>query len=109
MAGLRGARLCYGEPVHVDGRTVIPVAQVRAAGGFRSGAGGGGRVDARPIGFIEVSAHGSRFEPIAQPPGGAARLIAGGAAAAAGLLGAAALRRRRPGLPERLPRRLLPK
>ena len=33
LAAARGARLCYGEPVHVEGRTVIPVARVRAAGG----------------------------------------------------------------------------
>ena len=55
LAAARGARLCYGEPVHVDGRTVIPVARVRAAGGMGQ-RGGGGRLDAVPVGFIEVSA-----------------------------------------------------
>ena len=53
LAAARGARLCYGEPVHVEGRTVIPVARVRAAGGLGR-KGGGGRVDPGPVGFIEV-------------------------------------------------------
>src|SRR5512133_3692009 len=61
LAAARGARLCYGEPVHVEGRTVIPVARVRAAGGLGQ-RGGGGRLDAVPVGFIEVSASGARGE-----------------------------------------------
>jgi len=34
LAAARGARLCYGGAIHVEGRTVIPVARVRAAGGI---------------------------------------------------------------------------
>jgi hypothetical protein len=83
LAAARGARLCYGEPVHVEGRTVIPVARVRAAGGMGEW-GGGGRLDAVPIGFIEISE-------------------AGGAALTA-LAAAAVLRRPRRGL-GRPPRR----
>jgi hypothetical protein len=107
MAAARGARLCYGEPVQVDGRTVIPVARVRAFGGMGDG-GGGGRLDAVPVGFIEVSAAGSRFQAIEQPGAGARALAAGGAAIT-GLAAAAALTRRRRALPRRPPRRSLPR
>jgi hypothetical protein len=102
LAAARGARLCYGEPVHVEGRTVIPVARVRAAGGLGA-KGGGGRLDAVPVGFIEVSAAGARFEPIGSPGPGARGLAAGGAALTA-LAAAAAVRRQRRGL-GRQPRR----
>jgi hypothetical protein len=107
LAAARGARLCYGEPVHVDGRTVIPVARVRAAGGTKRG-GAGGRLDAVPVGFIEVSAAGSRFESIEQP-GASARAVAAGGAALTGLVAAAAVRRQRRALPRRPQRRSLPR
>ena len=58
--------------MHVEGRTVIPVARVRAAGGMGQ-QGGGGRLDAVPVGFIEVSQAGARFEPIGSAAPGAAR------------------------------------
>ena len=81
VPGGAGARLCYGEPVRVGGRTVIPVARV--------GAGAPARVGARPVGFIEVNAEGSRYLPIGDPRARAAargrrrrgRRAAGGAAA----------------------------
>ena len=76
LAAARGARLCYGDPVQVDGRTVIPVARVRAGARFGRGGGGGG-VKAVPVGFIEVAAEGTRFERIEQPRVGA-RVRAGG-------------------------------
>src|SRR3954451_1583294 len=79
LAAARGARLCYGEPVHVEGRAVIPVARVRAAGGMGR-RGGGGRLDAVPVGFIEVSQAGARFEPIGSPGALPRGLAAGGAA-----------------------------
>ena len=107
LAAARGARLCYGEPVHVDGRTVIPVARVRAAGGMGQ-RGGGGRLDAVPVGFIEVSAAGARFEGIGQHDSGVRALAAGGAALTA-VLAAAALRRPRRGLPRPPRRRSLPR
>jgi hypothetical protein len=102
LAAARGARLCFGEPVHVEGRTVIPVARVRAAGGMGQ-RGGGGRLDAVPVGFIEVSAAGARFESF-HGAGNGARALAAGGAALTGLVAAAALRRQRRGLP-RPPRR----
>jgi hypothetical protein len=107
LAAARGARLCYGEPVHVGGRTVIPVARVRAAGGMGQ-RGGGGRLDAVPVGFIEVSEAGARFEPIGAPGAGARGLAAGGAALTA-LAAAAALRRPRRGLGRPPRRRSLPR
>jgi hypothetical protein len=107
LAGARGARLCYGEPVRVDGRTVIPVARVRAAGGLGR-RGGGGRLDAVPVGYIDVSPDGTRFEPIVQPRTAERALAAGGAALTA-LVAGAALRRPRKGLPRPPRRRLLPR
>ncbi len=102
LAAARGARLCYGEPVHVEGRTVIPVARVRAAGGMGQ-RGGGGRLDAVPVGFIEVSQAGTRFEAIAGP-GALPRGLAAGGAALTALAAAAAFRRPRRAL-GRPPRR----
>jgi hypothetical protein len=107
LAAARGARLCYGEPVEVAGRTVIPVARVRAAGGLGQ-RGGGGRLDADPVGFIDVSVHGTRFEAIA-PVSGPARVLAAAGTAVAGLATAVALRRRRPALRPRPRRRSLPR
>jgi hypothetical protein len=107
LAGARGARLCYGDPVRVDGRTVIPVARVRAAGGLGQ-RGGGGRLDAVPVGYIDISADGTRFESIAPPRPGARALAAGGAVLTA-LAAASALKRPRRGLPRPPRRRLLPR
>jgi hypothetical protein len=76
---LAGAGLCYGEPVTAAGRTVLPVARVRG------GAGGG--FDARPLGFVEVTADGARFRRVPGTDG----LARAGAAAAVVLAGAAAL------------------
>jgi hypothetical protein len=108
LAAGRGARLCYGDPVRVDGRTVIPVARVRAAGGLGARGGGGGRLDAAPVGYIEVSADGTRFEPIAAPRAGG-RVLATGGAAVTALVAAAAFRRPRRALPRPPRRRLLPR
>jgi hypothetical protein len=107
LAAARGARLCYGEPVHVEGRTVIPVARVRAAGGMGR-KGGGGRLDAVPVGFIEVSQAGARFEPIGSS-GPSARGLAAGGAALTALAAAAVLRRPRRGLGRPPLRRSLPR
>jgi uncharacterized spore protein YtfJ len=107
LAAARGARLCYGEPVQVDGRTLITVARVRAAGGFGR-RGSGGRLDAVPVGFIEVSAAGSRFEPIGGGASGTRQLAAAGAAATA-LAAAAIVKRPRRVLPRSQRQRLLPR
>jgi hypothetical protein len=107
LAAARGARLCYGEPVHVEGRTVIPVARVRAAGGMGQG-GGAGRLDAVPVGFIEISQAGARFEPIGAP-GALPRGLAAGGAALTALAAAAVLRRPRRALRRPPRRRSLPR
>lgn len=83
-------RMVYGEPQVLEGRTLIPVAQIHYAGGggFGSGGGHGGpettdetgervptgagegegfgvgvRVKARPIGMLEVTAEHDRWIP----------------------------------------------
>jgi len=73
---------CFGEPVKVDGRTVIPVARVGygfgigANRGWAAGeddpdtsfetvpSGGGGGVMCTPIGYIEVTEDETRVEPV---------------------------------------------
>jgi uncharacterized spore protein YtfJ len=107
LSRLGGARLCYGQPVKVGERTVIPVARVRAAGGggfgsggqseTDSGGGGGGFIDAMPMGFIDAGPEGARFEPI-HDPDAPIRALKGGATALATLVttiaGLRAMRRR---------------
>jgi uncharacterized spore protein YtfJ len=107
LARLTGARLCFGRPVELKDRTVIPVASVRTAGGWGfgnqvdtdasrsgSGGGGGGAIDARPVGFIEISAEGTRFQRI-DDGRTALRALAAGTLVA--LLAGRALSRRRGG------------
>jgi uncharacterized spore protein YtfJ len=74
-------RAVFGDPVAVEGRTVIPVAQVSYGFGLGFGAstdeeaeeeilgedvggGGGGGAGARPIGVIEVTSEGVQVKPI---------------------------------------------
>lgn len=75
----------YGEPVVIDGKTVIPVAKV--AYGFgggtgmktaradrngkqpadaETGQGAGGGVAAKPVGIVEISAGETKFLPFGQ-------------------------------------------
>ncbi|MCW3016048.1 MAG: hypothetical protein JWO02_3140 [Solirubrobacterales bacterium] len=89
---LGGAALCYGEPVHVGERVVIPVARVRGAGGggfgrggkpgedMGDGGGGGGALEATPAGFIDITPDGVRYEAIPDPIT-TARAISTGASA----------------------------
>ncbi len=99
---MQGARLCYGEPVTVEGRTVIPVARVSARGGLGFGGdeadsgGGGGKLAAAPVGYIEVTADGARFMPIDDGMGDARMVRAvSGAIGGLALMLAAARRVRR--------------
>ena len=103
LARLTGARLCFGRPVEANGRTVIAVASVRTAGGYGfgnepggrpAGGGGGGALDARPVGFIEIGPEGTRFERIddGQMP---LRLLAAGSVSLLMLARVLARRRRR--------------
>jgi uncharacterized spore protein YtfJ len=123
---ISGARLCFGEPVTSGGRTVIPVARVRTAGGWGwgsgderdggsgSGGGGGGLVEAKPTGFIEFDDAGARYHPIPDPDRlvTTVKALAGAAATlSTALAGAKALQR--VAKPRRLrgarKRRLLPR
>lgn len=69
-----GAKTVYRDPISGEGRTVVPVARIRCGFGGGSGkkaaqqqegGGGGGGFIAQPVGFIEISAKGTRFVPIA--------------------------------------------
>jgi uncharacterized spore protein YtfJ len=108
IARLGGARLCFGEPIRVGERVVIPVARVKAAGGggfgsggetsTDSGGGGGGLIDAMPMGYIDAGPEGARFESIPDPDQ-SVRALKGAATAAATLIttvaGLRAMRRRK--------------
>lgn len=77
-----GSRTVYGEPVTSGDRTIIPVAKVSYWFGLGygsgtgpqigddgtvpggEGGGGGGKLNARPVGYIESSASGSRYVPV---------------------------------------------
>ena len=65
-------RTVYGEPLSIEGKTIIPVARVRygfgAGGGSdsdaeESGVGGGGGVEVTPVGVIEITPGETRFVP----------------------------------------------
>jgi uncharacterized spore protein YtfJ len=101
LTRLAGARLCYGKPVRVGDRAIVPVARVRAVGGGgwgsedeqRGGGGGGGTLSAQPVGFIDIGPEGSHFEAIPDPDR-TAKLIKAGAVAIATVLAASAVRHR---------------
>ena len=70
-----GAKSVFADPISSEGRTIVPVAKVRCGfgGGSRKkpgekgeGGGGGGFVS-KPLGYIEVSAQGTRFVAIIDP------------------------------------------
>jgi uncharacterized spore protein YtfJ len=79
LQGRAGAASVYGEPIVVEGKTLIPCAKLafgfgggsgadRARSGGpdavgREGSGGGGGVAAKPIGVLEVTGAGTRFIP----------------------------------------------
>jgi len=77
ILGQAGVKAIYGEPVSVQGKTIIPVAKL--AYGYGAGAGtggvgnssaqgegggGGAGVCAVPVGVIEISDQQTRFIPI---------------------------------------------
>jgi uncharacterized spore protein YtfJ len=73
---------CFGDPVTIEGRTVIPVAKIGYGFGMGAGqgpaaeieeeipelesmgSGGGGGMSSSPLGVVEVTAEGIRVEPI---------------------------------------------
>jgi len=98
-------RSVFGEPIHSEGKTVVPVAKVAYGFGAGSGAGrgkgneesgrnaegggGGGGVRAFPAGALEITAGQTRFIAFRDP-----RWLAG--AFAAGALLGTLLSRRKP-------------
>jgi len=68
------AKAVYAEAVERDGVTVIPVAKVRwgFGGGTgpkqgKRGKGGGGGLQATPLGYIEIKEGQTEFKPISDP------------------------------------------
>ena len=72
MEGSADVKRVYGEPLDVEGRTIIPVAKVRYGfgGGFGEGkgsedagqgGGGGGGVEVTAIGILEITPEGTRY------------------------------------------------
>ncbi len=66
-------RVAYGEPIHMNGRTIVPVANVwygfsggggSGHGPAEKGEGGGGGVRVKPIGVIEITDSSTRFVPV---------------------------------------------
>jgi uncharacterized spore protein YtfJ len=71
----------FGEPIHVNGKTVVPVAKVAYGFGGGAGAGkneshperqgegggGGGGVRAFPAGALEITEDRTRFVPFIDP------------------------------------------
>ena len=79
------AKTVYGDPVVIDGKTIIPVAKVAYGFGGGSatpletegseatahekgvgGAGGGGGLAAKPVGVVEITSAETKFVPFAQ-------------------------------------------
>ena len=83
----------FGEPIHVHGKTVVPVARVAYGfgGGFGSGkgsstgdregegGGGGGGLRAYPAGALEITERGTRFVPFTNLAWLAGAFVAGAA------------------------------
>jgi uncharacterized spore protein YtfJ len=81
----------FGEPIHANGKTVVPVAKVAYGFGGGAGAGkvdaqsdrqgegggGGGGVRAFPAGALEITEGSTRFVPFIDPAWIAAAFTAG--------------------------------
>jgi len=84
-------RSVFGEPIHANGKTVVPVAKIAYGFGGGSGSGkagpradqqgegggGGGGVRAFPAGALEITDTGTRFVPFINLPWLAAAFTAG--------------------------------
>lgn len=100
---ITASRLCYGDAIVVEGRTVVPIARIRAAGGggygsgeaAESGGGGGGYIEAIPIGYLEITREGTRYAEIRDPEQLQRTLKAAAAAITTVAAGIAGLRRLR--------------
>jgi uncharacterized spore protein YtfJ len=74
LSGSANVKSVFGEPIQLDGKTVVPIAKVAygfgagsGTGGVESskaeGGGGGGGVRAFPAGALEITAEHTRFIP----------------------------------------------
>ena len=72
LEGSADVKKVFGEPIVLEGRTIVPVAKVRYGfgGGFGEGkgdedagqgGGGGGGVEVSAIGILEVTSQGTRY------------------------------------------------
>src|SRR5450755_1745190 len=72
FAATANVKQVFGEPIEMQGKTIVPVARVwyhagagwggRKAESGEGGGGGGGGVVATPVGVLEVTPDGARFE-----------------------------------------------
>ena len=75
FAATANVKQLFGEPIETQGKTIVPVARVmyhvgagwggrklEAPEGGMGGGGGGGAVVALPVGVLEVTPEGIRFE-----------------------------------------------
>jgi uncharacterized spore protein YtfJ len=78
LGGRASVTAVYGEPITVDGVTVIPVAEVGFGFGggtgrevdaakTAEGGGGGGGAGAKPLGYIEIRDGTATYKPIRDP------------------------------------------
>jgi uncharacterized spore protein YtfJ len=72
LAVTASARNVYGEPIHAHDRIIVPAARFGYGFGATSGGrdgdnvgggSGGGGVGARPVGYIEITEHGTQYVP----------------------------------------------
>lgn len=103
LGGTANVKTVFGDPIRLEGKTVVPVAKV--AYGFGAGAGvgknashperqgegggGGGGMKAYPAGALEITDSGTRFVPFID-----VQQLAAGAIFVGALLGLILLRRR---------------
>jgi uncharacterized spore protein YtfJ len=75
FAASANVKQVFGEPIEAQGKTIVPVARVwyhvgagwggrkaDSGEGGHGGGGGGGKVVASPVGVLEVTPEGVRFE-----------------------------------------------
>jgi uncharacterized spore protein YtfJ len=56
-------RRVFGDPIQVDGTTLVPVARVSGGGGHGAEGGGGYRLNARPVGVYVIRNGDARWRP----------------------------------------------